>query len=197
MRFQHRICGSDRLETLFSLLVSDIRIGMMTSRQRAISGFDLVQRHGPGQIQCGQRLAEWFWRTTGAGTLSGGFPGPFCTVPTTGTENIQRVENVFFVELCFVGRTGAQFPGRALSGGVGTQMGLDLAGCHAAIKIPAGIVFAHMVKAEPEVGPQGFTSAGRTIAGTFHAARMIAGLLWCLWIGIEGPMSGRFTLHGV
>ncbi|GBR42795.1 hypothetical protein GRO01_13160 [Gluconobacter roseus NBRC 3990] len=76
-------------------------------------------------------------------------------------------------------------------------MRLDLPWCHAAIEIPAGIVFADMVEAESEIRAQGVAPARRTIAGRFIAARMVTDLFRRVRIGIESPVSGGFALHGV
>lgn len=149
MRANRTIGDTDDLETVFSSRVSRIGIGVMLAGQFLVAQLERVDRYRPVEGECAQVVTQG-----GRGRVAGLLVALFCCLCPFGScrrENVERVENLFLVEM--LPAACAEFPGRALPGDIGPELGFNLAGRHAFIEIPARIVLTDMLQAEPEILP--------------------------------------------
>ena len=114
-----------------------------------------VQRGRPGQAERGQRLAQLGRRLRSA---AGAWP----RLHPAGGQHVQRVAQHLLVPGGGAAEA-AERPGRALPGGVGAKLRLDLAGRHAFVVVPGAVVGAHMLQAEPPVVVQVPPRLGRAV----------------------------------
>ncbi len=180
-----------RLESVLCCGVSGIGIRVVLASQLLVPRLESLDRYGPVQRQCTEMVAQG----RGSGLAGGIVPlaGGLSTPRARGGKNIQRVENLFLIEI--LSTTCAQFPRGALPRDVGSKLRLDLARCHTLIEVPARIVLTDVLQAEPEILSELRTVLGRTISRMLGAAGHVAVTLGRVGIRVEGPVSCGFALH--
>ena len=130
----------DGLQPLLGGAVAAVGVRVVPFGEFLVARLHLVQRHRPGRpsVASGSRSSAGASARRGAA----GFAGRRRRARAAGRAASPR--RGADAEL-------AERPGRALPGGVGAQLRLDLAGRHAFVEVPGGIVGAHVVEAEPPV----------------------------------------------
>src|SRR4051812_47623328 len=97
----------------------------------------------------------------------------------------------------------AEWPGRTVPGGVSAKLGLDFVRGHAFVEVPAAVVGAHVLKAEPEILTQVPPRLRSAVFSRQRAARHVAcaarrGRVRCIGPGALGTLHhhGTYVLRG-
>ncbi len=95
-----------RLESVLCGGVSGIGIGMMLASQFLVPRLESLDRYGPIERERTEMVAQGRGRGLAGGIVP--LPGGLSTPRACGRKNIQRIENLFLVEI--LSTSCAQFP---------------------------------------------------------------------------------------